>query len=123
MRKHLREDWEFPLDLCWEYPSLTVVMEQPPAYSLVDRLRSVSHLWVSAQRASLSRLALHVVNDRGFFTRLETQVQGVTTATLEKFAAFLADPANWPEGLVPQEALDLAHVVGVSIPEAHNHAA
>jgi len=91
-------------------------MEPAPALSLVARLRAVAQIWVDRLDSSLSRLALNVVNDRGFFTRLETQVQGVTTATLEKFAAFLADPANWPEGAVPQEALDLAHVVGVSTP-------
>lgn len=55
-----------------------------------------------------------MVNDGGFFSRLQTQVQGVTTATLEKFAGFLVDPANWPEGAVPQEAIDLAHVTGIT---------
>lgn len=89
-------------------------METVPAPTLVVRLRCTAQLWVAAQQSSPSRLALNVVNDRGFFTRLETQVQGVTTSTLEKFAVYLADPANWPDGAVPQEAIDLAHVVGVS---------
>ena len=82
--------------------------------SLVDRLRKTAALWVAAHDASLARLGKSVVNDGGFFSRLQTQVQGVTTATLEKFAGFLADPANWPEGVVPQEAVDLAHVVGIT---------
>lgn len=93
------------------------------ALSLVDRLRQVAQLWVAAQDASLARLGKAVVNDGGFFTRLETQVQGTTTATLEKFAAFLADGGNWPEGAVPQEAIDLAHRVGITTPEVQDRAA
>lgn len=98
-------------------------MNTVTALSLVERLRQVSQLWVTAQDASLSRLGKSVVNDGGFFTRLETQVQGTTTATLEKFAAFLGDPGNWPDGAVPQEALDLAHRVGISTREAQDRAA
>lgn len=89
-------------------------MNAEPALSLVDRLRVVAHCWVTASQSSLSRLGKAVVNDGGFFTRLETQVQGTTTATLERFAAFLGDSANWPEGAVPQEAIDLAHRVGIT---------
>lgn len=98
-------------------------MTHSPALPLVDHLRAAAHLWVKANAASLSRLGKAVVNDGGFFTRLETQVQGTTTATLEKFAAFLTDPGNWPEGAVPQEAVDLAHRVGITTQEAHNRAA
>ena len=94
------------------------------AISLVDRLRQVAHLWVAANEArSLARLGKTVVNDGGFFTRLESAAQGTTTATLEKFAVFLGDPGNWPEGNVPQEAVDLAHRVGISTQEAQDHAA
>lgn len=93
------------------------------ALPLVDRLRQVSQLWAEAHEASLARLGKVVVNDGGFFTRLETQVQGTTTATLEKFARFLGDPGNWPEGVVPQEAIDLAHRVGISTVEAQDRAA
>lgn len=98
-------------------------MNQLTVLSLVDRLRQVAQLWVSAQDASLARLGKTVVNDGGFFTRLETQVQGTTTATLEKFAAYLGDPGNWPEGVVPQEAIDLAHRVGITTGEAQDRAA
>ncbi|GAA3794739.1 hypothetical protein GCM10022600_15190 [Qipengyuania pelagi] len=41
-----------------------------------------------------------------------------TLATLEKFARFLSDGGNWPEGRVPQVAVDFAHVVGISADEA-----
>lgn len=98
-------------------------MNTVTALSLVDRLRHVAHMWVTSQDASLARLGKSVVNDGGFFTRLETQVQGTTTSTLEKFAAFLADPGNWPDGAVPQEAVDLAHRVGISTQEAQDRAA
>lgn len=98
-------------------------MNTAPPLSLVDRLRQVAQLWVAGNDASLARLGKFVVNDGGFFTRLETQVQGTTTATLEKFAGFLADAGNWPGGAVPQEAVDLAHRVGISMAEAQDHAA
>lgn len=97
-------------------------MKPAPSLSLVDHLRQAAWIWVAAHDASFARLGKSVVNDGGFFTRLETQVQGTTTATLEKFAAFLADAANWPEGAVPQEAIDLAHRVGVITREAQDHA-
>ena len=93
------------------------------ALPLVDRLRQVAQLWADAHEASLARLGKSVVNDGGFFTRLVTQVQGTSTATLEKFARFLGDPGNWPEGDVPQEAIDLAHRVGINTGKAHDHAA
>lgn len=81
---------------------------------LLERLERAAAAWASAHDASLAKLARTVVNDTGFFTRIAQRGTSVTTATLEKFAAFLADPANWPEGCVPQEAVDLAHVTGVS---------
>jgi hypothetical protein len=98
-------------------------MKPTPSLSLVDHLRQAARIWVAAHDASLARLGKSVVNDGGFFTRLETQVQGTTTATLEKFAAFLTDTGNWPDGAVPQEAIDLAHRVGVITREAQDHAA
>lgn len=98
-------------------------MERTPSLSLVDHLRHAAHIWAGAHDASLARLGKFVVNDGGFFTRLETQVQGTTTATLEKFAVFLNDAGNWPDGAVPKEAIDLAHRVGISICEAHDHVA
>lgn len=98
-------------------------MEQSPALTLVDRLRCVAQSWVASHDASLARLGKAVVNDGGFFTRLETQVQGTTTATLERFAVFFADAGNWPEGCAPEEAIEFAHRVGVIMPEAHDHVA
>lgn len=90
-------------------------MEQPP--TLIDRLRSASDRWVAADEThSLARLGRLVVNDTSFFSGLAERVKGPSTDTLEKFGRYLADPANWPEGLVAREARDLAHVVGVSLP-------
>lgn len=61
----------------------------------------------------LSRLSKRVVDDGKFFDNLPTMRRGPSTDTLEKFAAFLADAANWPEGLVPDEVREFAHVTGV----------
>ena len=87
-------------------------MDQPP--SLTDRLRSAAERWADAHESHLARLGKLVVNDTSFFTGLSVRVKGPSTDTLEKFARFLADPANWPEGAVAEEAKALAHVCGVS---------
>jgi hypothetical protein len=93
--------------------------QQPP--SLTDALCAVAAIWAERCEASLARLGRLVVNDTSFFTRFEKPGVSTTTATLEKFSAFLADAGNWPDGTVPQEAVDLAHRVGVTIREAQDH--
>ena len=84
---------------------------------LIDRLRNCAEQWADASdKASLARLGRLVVNDNGFFSRLESPGATTTVATVEKFAAFLVDAGNWPEGVVPNEARGFAHVVGISAP-------
>ena len=82
--------------------------------SLIDRLRSLALRWTLETDATFARIGRAVVNDTAFFTRLDVAGASTTTATLEKFAAWLADPVNWPDRTVPQEALDFAHVCGVT---------
>lgn len=88
-------------------------MDTPTLITLPERLKNCADLWVSATSASLARLGRTVVNDSSFFKRLESP-QGTTTATLEKFARFLGDPANWPSGEVPQEVRAFVHVTGIN---------
>lgn len=82
--------------------------------NLIEHLQAAADAWCSACERSLSRLATMVVNDGKFFDRISAPGGNVTTATLERFARYLHDPANWPDGLVPEEACQLAHRVGVS---------
>ena len=82
--------------------------------SLPDRLMDCAAIWVRANSATLARLGRLVVNDGGFFTRIEQPSASTTTATLERFARFLTDRANWPEGGVPDEVRAFAHVVGIT---------
>lgn len=90
-------------------------MIAPHTLSLDDRLRIACAAWCAANDAKPGRLGRLVINDGGFFTRLENNPgASTTTATLTRFAEFLADPANWPEGAVAEEAKALAHVVGVT---------
>jgi hypothetical protein len=91
-------------------------METTTAPSLIERLHRCATLWTDAHQAAPGRIGRLVVNDAGVLPRISQPGASVTTTTLEKFAAFLADAANWPGGVVPQEALDLAHVVGVTLP-------
>ena len=105
-------------------------MTSTPSLSLRDRLLAAAQSWSAATGRSLGALSSVVVDDGKTFARLADPARGVTDATLEKFAAFLADPANWPEGQVATEAVALAHVTGVggvfhaqpcAEREAHDH--
>lgn len=86
--------------------------------TLVDALMECAELWCVAhtpEPAPLARLGRLAVGDGGFFTRLPTQSKGATTDTLERFARFLLDPANWPDGRVVPHAREFAHRLGVSL--------
>lgn len=80
---------------------------------LVERLKAAAQQWVDAHGASLARLGRAVMNDGGFFSRIDGNPV-TTTATLERFARFLGDAANWPNGDVPGEVAAFVHVTGVS---------
>lgn len=86
------------------------VIEPAP---LIERLKAAAQLWVDANGASLARLGRAVMNDNGFFSRIDGNPV-TTTATLERFARFLGDAANWPDGAVPEEVRAFVHVTGVS---------
>ncbi|WP_370179937.1 hypothetical protein [Alteriqipengyuania sp.] len=89
---------------------------------LKTRLSLCAEAWATAhtddggERAPLSRLSKRVMDDGKFFDNLGAMRRGPSTDTLEKFARYLIDPANWPEGRVASEAVELAHVVGVTLP-------
>lgn len=80
---------------------------------LVERLQQCADLWTAATGGSLAQLGRVAINDSTFFSRLESP-RGPTTATLEKFARFLTDPGNWPDGEVPGEVVAFGHVTGIS---------
>lgn len=81
--------------------------------SLVDRLQLCAKLWAEASNGSPARLGRLVVNDSGFFSRLESAGASTTTSTLERFAGFLGDAANWPDGAVPVSVVEFVEAVGV----------
>lgn len=85
-----------------------------PRPSLIDRLRCCAALYAEAHGAKPSRLSRLAINDAGFFDNLDARPKGPSIDTLETFARFVADAANWPDGVVPDEALAFAHVTGVS---------
>lgn len=93
-------------------PYQPALMLQP--VSLTDRLTAAAKLWAEANDRSLARLATLVANDGKFFARCEAGTANPTASTLERFARFLGDGANWPEGTVPEEVKAFVHVVGVT---------
>lgn len=80
---------------------------------LVERLKAAAQAWVEAHDASLARLGRLVMNDNGFFSRIDHNPV-TTTATLERFARYLANPTNWPNGSVPAEVGAFVHVTGIT---------
>ena len=86
---------------------------------LRSQLMGAANAWCAVHEAPLSRLGKAVASDAAFFDRVEGRaVLPCTVATLEKFARFLADPVNWPDGVVAEEARALAHVTGVTAPSS-----
>lgn len=90
---------------------------------LKTRLARSARAWCASWSAAdgadvpLSRLSKRVVDDGKFFDNLLAMRRGPSTDTLEKFAAFLVDASNWPEGVaVPAEVIAFGHAVGVSAP-------
>ncbi len=80
---------------------------------LVERLKSAAQMWATANDATLARLGRLVMNDNGFFNRIDANPV-TTTATLERFARFLAEATNWPSQIVPVDVLAFVHVTGVT---------
>jgi hypothetical protein len=80
--------------------------------TLIDRMLKLAGLWAAASgHSTTSRLSTIVAPDGGLLRRLE-QGGGCTVDTLDKFAHFLRDPANWPESAVPSEACELLGAIG-----------
>lgn len=98
-------------------------MDQNSRLRLRDTLLLAAERWALATGRSTGALSSIVANNGRALERLRDPDTAVTDATLEKFAGYLADSANWPDGSVPKEAIDLAHRVGISTQEAHNRAA
>lgn len=99
----------------------TARMDQPASLSLRERLLGTAHVWCETTGKSLGSLSTTVT---GTGKTLKQYADGmtITDAKLEQFARFLADPANWPDGMVAEEARTLAHVCGVSAADSASSA-
>lgn len=82
-----------------------------------ERLLASAEAWSHATGRSLGALSSIVSNHGSTLERLKNPATGVNDITLEKFARFLVDASNWPEGVeVPAEVIAFGHAVGVSPP-------
>lgn len=80
---------------------------------LKSRLIACAEIWCQAHGAPLTRLAKLVTSDARRLDRV-ADGNGLNVDTLEKFARYLIDPANWPEGVaVPEAVAAFGQVVGV----------
>ncbi|MBX7459530.1 hypothetical protein [Qipengyuania huizhouensis] len=92
-------------------------MNSPATIPLRDRLLAAAGAWTASTGRSSGALSARVMDDGKTLDRLaEDPGRAVYDTTISKFAKFLVDPENWPEGEVADEAKALAHVVGVSAP-------
>lgn len=72
--------------------------------TLIERILAVAGHWAEARgHRTTARLSTIVANDGGLLKRL-SEGGGTTVATLDKFAVFLRDAGNWPEGTIPAAA-------------------
>ncbi|USU13209.1 hypothetical protein NF701_05060 [Sphingomonadaceae bacterium OTU29THOMA1] len=60
---------------------------------------------------SLSRVATIVVSSGAFFNRLRSGAT-FSVANLEKFAAWFRVPANWPDRVIPADAVSALTSIG-----------
>lgn len=74
--------------------------------TLKQQLLAAATTYSTATGRSLARLSTVVVNDGNFFVRLQKSNGDCTTATYEKFMAWLR--ANWPAGVAMPEAVHRA---------------
>lgn len=85
---------------------------------LRERLIAVATCWAEKTGRTLGSLSTRVTGTGKTLERLiEDPARAVQDNTLEKFAVFLADKANWPDEVVPEDAKVFAHVVGITLPE------
>lgn len=82
--------------------------------TLVERLEECANVWARLSGRSLARLATIVMNDGKFFARLGQPNATTSAATLERFARYLGDSSNWPDGTVPSEVIAFLQVTGVA---------
>lgn len=77
---------------------------------------AAAHAAAEAREVPLSRIGKRVAGDANFFQRIEPSWATCNITTLERFAQFLGDGANWPDGSVPEDVRDFVHVIGVNPP-------
>lgn len=90
---------------------------------LKSRLIRSCEAWAEAHACGLSRIGKLVAGDANFFRRMERPEANCNVATLERFAQFLADGSNWPNGTIPELVCDFIHVTGVTAMGAQDHGA
>lgn len=78
--------------------------------SLIDHLQSIASAWSEQTGRSLARLSTIVLNDGKFFDRLAAG-KTCTVDSYERFVGWLADPANWPDAMIPDHVRPLLPVV------------
>ncbi len=74
---------------------------------ITEQLLRLGEIWSQTDGRSLARLSTIVVNDGAFFERIANPDKGCSSRTIETFLSFFRDGASWPDGRIPQEAVDV----------------
>jgi hypothetical protein len=90
---------------------------------LKSRLIQSAGEWAAAHDCGLSRIGKRVAGDANFFARLGAPDATCNLATLERFARYLGDGSNWPDGAVPEGVRGFVHVFGITTQGVQDHGA
>lgn len=74
-----------------------------------SRLVTIAQHYAAARGLSMARVATLVANNGNFFIRLAGGGD-VVTGTYNRVLDFFADPANWPDALIPDHVRPLLPV-------------
>ena len=74
---------------------------------MTDQIVTLAKIWCASTGLSLPRLATLVLNRGSFFDRMAEPGTSCNVETIERFLLFFRDEGKWPEGVIPDTALDL----------------
>ncbi len=79
-----------------------------PSISLLPVLWRIADQWVGVTGTNYSTLGNRAVFSSGVFDRLRAG-KTITHQNFERLINWLAQPVNWPEGVVPEDCAILLH--------------
>jgi hypothetical protein len=83
---------------------------------LLPKLRAVADVWVAVGRRTDEAVSLKTLGVRAVANSKLFERPGMSVATFEAVSLWLADPVNWPAGVIPREGAAALEALGFSRP-------